>query len=139
MSQNIQHKSPDNGGEVEKKILVIDDNDEYRGLLPQYFSGKGYVVDTACCGREGVEKARLGRPDIIILDVMMPELSGVEVLRELQADDLTSAIPVLVVSGRAFDDKIKSFFGQEPNYRDFLPKTTDLAQLQRKIEECLAK
>jgi len=43
-------------------------------------------VDAACSGREGVEKARLGQPDIIILDAMMPDLAGVEVLRELQMD-----------------------------------------------------
>ena len=43
---------------MKKKLLVIDDNDEYRGLIPQYFSGKGYIVDAACGGREGVEKAR---------------------------------------------------------------------------------
>jgi len=52
---------------------------------------------------------------------------------------VTSAIPVLLVSGHAFDDKIKAFFCQEPNCRDFLPKTTDLATLHKKIEECLTK
>ena len=123
---------------MKKKLLVMDDNDEYRGFIPQYFSGKGYVVDAACCGREGVEKARLGRPDIIILDAMMPDLAGVEVLRELQLDELTCSIPVLLVSGHAFDDRIKAFFCQEPNCRDFLPKTTNLAILHEKIEECLS-
>ena len=122
---------------MKKKLLIIDDNDAYRGLIPQYFSGKGYIVDAACCGREGVEKAILGRPDIIVLDAMMPDLSGLEVLRELQMDDLTASIPVLLVSGHAFDNSIRTVFCQEPNCRDFLPKTTDLALLQRKIEECL--
>ncbi|HBB67410.1 MAG: hypothetical protein A2081_01180 [Elusimicrobia bacterium GWC2_61_19] len=124
---------------MEKKLLVIDDNDEYRGLMLQYFSGKGYIVDAVCSGRQGVEKALLGRPDIIILDAMMPRFSGVEVLRELQVDELTSSIPVLLVSGHAFDDGIKTLFCLEPNCADFLPKSADLAPLHRKIEECLSK
>lgn len=123
---------------MNKKVLIIDDNDEYRNLLPQYLTGKGCTVDTACGGKEGLDKAKTMLPDIVVLDVMMPDVSGIEVLRELQADERTRKIPVLVVSGRAFDENIKSFFAQEPNYRDFIPKTEDLASLYKKMEQLMA-
>ena len=122
---------------MKKKVLIIDDSEEFRSLLAQYLGGKGYLVEAAD-PVDCLEKTRAYRPDIVLLDVMMPGRSGIEVLRGLQADECAKNIPVLVVTGRHFDREIGTFFLQEPNCRDFMPKSADLGLLAGRIAEILS-
>jgi CheY-like chemotaxis protein len=80
------------------RVLVIDDENDSRDLMTHYLEDFGCHVETASGGEEGIRVAQLTRPDLITLDLMMPEMSGREVLRRLKSDPDTRHIPVLVVS-----------------------------------------
>ena len=120
-------------------ILMIDDDAEFAGLASLHFTGLGYQVTLAPNGKDGLLKAAALKPDIIFLDIMMPDMNGIEVLRELQAGDETSDIPVLIMSGKYFDKGMNDIFTQERNFRGFLGKPVSLAQLQQKVEAILKK
>ncbi|MDT8286848.1 MAG: response regulator [Elusimicrobiales bacterium] len=120
-------------------ILIIDDDKDFSGLAAAYFSKQGYAVEQAEGGREGLDKAASAGPDIILLDIMMPDMNGVEVLRELSSDPDTSGVPVIVLTGKYIDPGMGDMFGQERNFRGIMAKPVDLGMLQRKIEDLLAK
>ena len=115
-------------------VLIIDDNDEFRGMIADYFGELGYGIAMAMNGAEGLARAKELRPDLIICDVMMPDVGGIEVLRGLQTDEDTRAIPVLVMTGTFFDKQMSELFRQEPNCREFMSKTTELEYVQKKVE-----
>ena len=120
-------------------ILIIDDNAEFKTMISCYFTDQGYKVELADNGREGLSKAKICKPDIILLDVMMPDIGGIEVLKELQTSDETSAVPVIVITGTYFDSNMSELFRQEPNCKYFLSKTTELAEVEKKIDSILKK
>ena len=120
-------------------ILVVDDDTEFSGLVSGHFTGLGYKVILAHDGKEGLEKAAALKPDIIFLDIMMPDMNGIEVLRELRADDDTSHIPVVVMTAKFFDSSMTELFTQESNCREFLSKPVELSHLQQKTEALLKK
>jgi len=118
-------------------ILVIDDNVEFKGLIFDYLLIMGYKVLNANNGREGVKKAIEAKPDLILMDVMMPDMGGFEALKELRAEEETKNIPVFIITGSAFDTKMGDTFRQEANCREFLDKTIELSLLNKKIEAAL--
>lgn len=118
-------------------ILMIDDDVDFSGLASAHFTRLGYTMTLAHNGKDGLAKACALKPDIIFLDMMMPDMNGIEVLRELRAADETSEIPVLVLSGKFFDKEISDLFTQEKNFREFISKPVDLAFLQKKVEALL--
>ncbi len=120
-------------------ILMIDDDTEFSGLVSRHFTGLGYKVALASDGAEGLKMAVGLRPDIIFLDIAMPGMNGIEVLRELHSGDETSDIPVLIISGKYFDKGMSDLFTQEANCREFIAKPVALAILQQKVETHLKK
>lgn len=120
-------------------ILLIDDDKDFSGLAAAHFSKQGYAVTLAEGGREGLGKAASARPDIVLLDIMMPDMNGIEVLRELNSDPDTSDIPVIILTGKYIDPGMGDMFGQERNFRGVVGKPVDFGMLQRKMEELLAK
>lgn len=82
-----------------KKILVLDDEPDVVTYLVSLFEDNDYAVVSAMDGKEGLEKARAERPDLITLDISMPEKSGIRFYRELRADSDLGAIPVVIVTG----------------------------------------
>lgn len=118
-------------------ILMIDDDADFGALVSAHFTKQGYTVLVAPDGKEGLGKAPAFKPDLIFLDIMMPGLNGVEVLRELQAIDETSEVPVIVMSGKFFDQGMSDLFRQERNFREFLAKPVSLAQLELKVASLL--
>lgn len=120
-------------------ILMIDDDKDFSGLASAHFTGLGYAVTLTYDGKDGLAKAAALKPDIIFLDIMMPGLNGIEVLRELQAGDETSDIPVIILSGKYFDPAMSDLFTQERNFKAFLGKPVALATLQQKVETLLKK
>ncbi|RJP16206.1 MAG: response regulator [Candidatus Abyssobacteria bacterium SURF_5] len=82
-----------------KKILVLDDEPDVVTYLVSLFEDNDYVVVSAMDGNEGLMKARSERPDLITLDISMPEKSGIRFYREIRADDNLKGIPIVVVTG----------------------------------------
>lgn len=120
-------------------ILIIDDDADFSGLASLPFTKLGYTVAMAQNGKEGLMKASVLRPDVIFLDIMMPEMNGVEVLRELQSAEETADVPVIILSGKFLDQGMIDLFGQERNFRAFFGKPVVLEQLQKKVEALLKK
>lgn len=108
-------------GESAKLILIIDDDDGVRELLTFLVKKEGYRAECAVDGEEGYQKAERLKPDLILLDLMMPRYGGFEVLRRLQAGEL-SRIPIVVVTGRYTDRSTAEMIRQESNVVDFLEK-----------------
>jgi signal transduction histidine kinase len=91
-------------------ILVVDDNSTNLGVISEYLEEHGFEVMAALDGMDGIEKARMGEPDLILLDVMMPGMDGFETCRCLHADDATRHIPVIFMTAlNDVKDKVKGF------------------------------
>jgi DNA-binding response OmpR family regulator len=82
------------------KVLVVEDDPSVRGLLHTLLTGEGYEVATASDGLAGLVKASSAKPDLMLLDLMMPDLGGVRVLEELRGDPSLADVPVIVVTGK---------------------------------------
>ena len=90
------------------RVLVVDDHDDARELLAVIVEADGYVVTTAANGRLAVEEARRARPDIIIMDLFMPEMDGYEAARILKSDPALAAVPILAYTARSSPADIDS-------------------------------
>lgn len=105
-------------------ILVVDDDDSIRSLLQQELSDAGYIIEEASNGKEALEKIRKNRPDLIILDIMMPEINGFDVAAILKNDPETMDIPIIVLS--IVQDKAR---GYRIGVDRYLTKPIDTAAL----------
>lgn len=83
------------------RILVVDDNLKNVRLLHDVLEAQGYTVDSATSGAEGLELAWQHQPDLILMDVQMPVMSGTEAMKRLKADPRSSAVPVVAVTALA--------------------------------------
>ena len=90
---------------TQKTILVVEDEPDQIAYLDTLFKDQGFAVVTATNGREGFDKAKSSHPDLITLDISMPEESGVRMFRDLQTDSATSDIPVIIITGISHDFK----------------------------------
>jgi CheY-like chemotaxis protein len=82
-----------------KKILVVDDEPDIVTYLVSLFEDNGYIAISACDGDEGLEKIRSEKPDLITLDISMPNKSGVRLYREIKSDPEFQAVPIVIVTG----------------------------------------
>jgi CheY-like chemotaxis protein len=87
-----------------RKVLVVDDDDVARYVVRRALEDSPFELLEAAGGQQGLEKARRERPDVILLDLSMPDLSGFDVLDALEADEASRDIPVIIHSGRILDD-----------------------------------
>ncbi|HZJ61354.1 MAG TPA: GAF domain-containing protein [Chitinophagaceae bacterium] len=109
-------------------ILVVDDDDSIRSLLQQELSDAGYLIEQATNGKEALESVRKNRPDLIILDVMMPEMNGFDVAAVLKNDPQTMDIPIIVLS--IVQDRAR---GYRIGVDRYLTKPIDTAQLFKEV------
>ena len=96
--------------EAAKKVLVVDDEASVREIYRHEFLNSGYTVVVAADGEEGLLKAGEETPDIVLLDIMLPKMSGIEVLRALKENELTKKIPVLLLTNLGEETIIKEGF-----------------------------
>lgn len=115
-----------------KKILIIEDEQEMRRNIVALLRYKGYKPLAAENGRVGLEAARREKPDLILCDVMMPEVGGFEVLRALQADPKLSFIPFIFLTAKGEKDDIRS--GMNLGADDYLTKPVGNDDLVNAIE-----
>ena len=108
-------------GQNAKLVLIIDDDDGVRELLTFLVKKEGYRVECGVDGEDGFQKAEKLKPDLILLDLMMPRYGGFEVLRQLQSGGLAKS-PIIVVTGRYTDRSTADMIRQESNVVDFLEK-----------------
>ena len=119
----------------QKKILVVEDEPHIAKLVSFILEGAGYEVIQAYVGAEGIEKAQTEKPDLIVLDVMMPNLDGFQVAKMLTSDPTTKRIPIVMLSSKAqFEDKMR---GLESGAVDYITKPFEKEELLEKVKECL--
>ena len=120
-----------------ERVLVVDDEPDIVALVAYHLAKSGYTVSTATNGPEGLAVARRDKPAIIILDLMLPGLSGLEVMEELRADGATSGIAVLMLTARREEsDRIK---GLTVGADDYLTKPFSPQELVLRIGAILRR
>ena len=114
-----------------KKILIVDDSPSDRQFLLEKLSRRGYVCVTAEGGDEAIAKSKSERPDLILMDIIMPGMNGYEATRVITRDEATRHIPVIVCTGK--DQETDRLWGLRQGARDYVTKPIDLDALIEKI------
>lgn len=129
--------APRTSGGLVPLVLVVDDEPAQRTLLSYNLEAAGFRVLTACDGEEALLLAVENSPDIILLDWMLPHLSGIEVCRQLKARDETREIPVLMISARSEeDDRVR---GLEIGADDYVTKPYSVNELVARVRANLRR
>ncbi len=122
---------------MSEKILIIDDDLDTLRLVGLMLQRQGYQISAATNGQQGLDKAFEEDPDLILLDVMMPEMDGYEVTRRLRQNPSTMETPILMFTAKTqLDDKVIGF---EVGANDYLTKPTHPAELQARVKALLAR
>ena len=125
-------------GNSPKKILIVDDEPDLRTFLGAFLEDNGYDVITAVNGKECMVKAKKEQPDLITLDITMPEESGVRAFRNIQEDPQTMGIPIIIVTGVTTD--FKRFIHTRKIVKPpaaYMEKPINTSELLEKINELL--
>ena len=120
-----------------KTVLVVDDEQDILDLVRFRLEHDGYRVLTATDGQTGLTLAQAERPDLCILDVMMPKLSGLEVLAQLRADPATADTRVILLTARGQDADVDRGF--ELGARDYVTKPFSPKELCRRVQAQLSR
>jgi len=117
-------------------ILVIDDEEDFSFFLKKNLERLDcYDVITAADGKEGIKQANRKKPDLIFLDILMPGINGIEVLKTLKSDKGTAAIPVIILTGNSDDDTRKEVGALA---EDCIVKPAEIEVLRESIKKALA-
>ena len=103
-----------------RSILIVEDEKEIRDLLAHYLRKEGFRAATAPDGETGLALARTGRPDLVVLDILLPGMDGLEVLRTIRAGAETAGIPVIMLTAKG--DETDRVVGLELGADDYIPK-----------------
>jgi CheY-like chemotaxis protein len=120
-----------------KKILLVDDSSTALLLARMVLQGMAYDVVTARDGLEGLEKAIQLKPDLILLDVMMPRMDGIEACKRLRDEPSTANIPIIMVTTRGEEGIAEASYAYGCN--EFVTKPVDAAELLAKVRNCLGE
>ncbi len=122
---------------VGARLLVVDDNAGNRDVLSRRLGRQGHAVVQAAGGREALDILRQGRIDLALLDIMMPDMDGYQVLETMKADPVLAHIPVIMISALdEFESVVRSI---EMGAEDYLPKPFDPVLLRARVGACLEK
>lgn len=102
---------------AEAKVLIADDDMTLHEMYAERLRAEGFVIVSAYDGEEAIEKAYKEKPDILVLDIMMPKVNGIDVMKKLREDEQTKGIPVILLTALAQEiNKIKSMMGPKDQY-----------------------
>ncbi len=119
-----------------KKVLIVEDHADMRELLSWQVELMGFIPITAKHGREGVEKAISERPDLILMDIMMPGMDGRETTRALRANPETREIPIVAATALFRDSDLRSCV--EAGCNAYIVKPFTFQELQKKLREFIS-
>src|SRR6266404_1299590 len=118
-----------------QRILVVDDEPDLLELVRVNLTQAGFEVETAETGRQALERARRAAPDLLILDLMLPDLSGAEVCRHLRSDSSLGEIPIIMLTARA--DEVDRVVGLEIGADDYVTKPFSPRELTLRVRAAL--
>ncbi|MFH1147345.1 MAG: response regulator [Pseudomonadota bacterium] len=125
---------------MSKKILMVDDDVDFCSAVKLLLESKAYEVILAHDGKEGLEKTRTERPDLVILDVMMPKMNGYDVCVVLKADSELCRIPVILLTAvdqAMFKTTYTKQMGLMTEADDYIAKPVESAELASRVEDLL--
>jgi two-component system phosphate regulon response regulator PhoB len=122
---------------MKPRILVVDDEPEAVELIEFNLKQSGYLVTTAGDGADALKKARTQTPDLVVLDVMLPEMDGFEICKTLRQDGATSKIPIIMLTAKAAE--IDRVLGLELGADDYLTKPFSTRELLLRIKKILSR
>ena len=121
-----------------RRVVCVEDEPEMIDLIKLILSRKGFEVLGANGGEKGLELIRESLPDLVLLDLMMPEMDGWQVYQQLKADETTKDIPVIVVTAKAQNiDKVLGLHIAKVD--DYIPKPFSLQELIDRVEDVLSR
>jgi len=120
-----------------ERILFVDDEEQIRKLLSTWLARHGYEVTVANDGWEALKAVRTKAPDLVITDVNMPNMNGLELTRRLRADHRTARIPVIMLSARKQADDVLTGYAEGAD--EYIPKPVEMAVLAAKVEVLLRR
>ena len=115
------------------QILVVEDNDKNMKLFRDVLLATGYRTVEATTGAEAVELAAEHRPDLVLMDIQLPDIDGVEALSQLRADKRTASIPVLALTAQAMHGDRERFL--QAGFDGYLSKPVNVAELIKVVQE----
>ncbi|MGE3268013.1 MAG: response regulator [Chloroflexota bacterium] len=121
----------------QQKILFVDDEEQIRRLLSSFLTRRGYLVKTAVDGQEALNLLESERPDLLITDVNMPNLDGVELTRRLRANPQMNAMPIIMLSAKVQTDEILAGYAEGAD--EYVPKPVEMRILAAKVESLLRR
>jgi DNA-binding response OmpR family regulator len=122
---------------VSTRVLVVEDDRDIADLVTRYLDKAGYISTRVASGREALSAIKSKAPDLVVLDVMLPELDGLEVCRLLRADSRTAAIPVIMLTARA--EESERIVGLEIGADDYLAKPFSPNELVARVRALLRR
>jgi len=123
--------------DISGNILVVDDNESNRTLLAHQLRRQGHEITTAASGSQALKMIRESRPDLILLDLFMPDMNGFDVLREMNTDEALRAVPVIIITG--LNDKDAAVKCIEAGAFDLLIKPVNPSLLGARVIACLER
>ena len=122
---------------MRKKILIVEDNTELLELLRSYLKLAGFATTTATNGLDALKKVRAGTPDLIVLDLVLPELDGFAVCEILKKDSVTAKTPIIMLTG--LTSEFTRYAGLESGANEYVTKPANPDHLLSRIEYWLHK
>jgi DNA-binding response OmpR family regulator len=119
------------------KVLLVEDDPVILRLLEVNFDLEGFDVVSARDGQEGIDQARSAEPDLVISDIMMPNVSGLELVQTLKADPATAGIPIILLSAKAQSADLKA--GLDAGADDYVTKPFEPLELVERVQALLAR
>ena len=120
-----------------RTILIVDDEEDVLDLLQLVFETSGFEVRRAATGKSAVSSAYEQPPDVVLLDVMMPEMDGWQVLRTLKGDERTRKVPVVMLSARA--ERRDKMIGLQEGAEGYIAKPFSPAEVVREVQSFLER
>jgi len=120
---------------AQHRILVVDDDEHIQKSLSQYLEMEDFEVEVASSGQEALERAALQAFDLVLMDIMMPEMDGFEVVEILRAQEATSRVPIILLTARGQDTDVLK--GYHLGVSSYLTKPFNLDELVETIREVL--
>jgi DNA-binding response OmpR family regulator len=119
------------------RVLIVDDDPDIRALVMYRLTASGYDVIAADDGEAGLAAAREHAPDLVLVDWMMPRLTGVELCSRLRADPATAGIPVVLLTARTDDVALRG--GREAGVDEYITKPFSPRELAARVDEILSR
>lgn len=113
------------------KILIVEDDFDISNMLRIFFTGQGYQVDVAARGSDALEQCRKGLPDLVVLDIMLPDMDGYAVCKDMRTTTRTSHIPIIFLTQK--DERSDRIAGLELGADDYITKPFDIEELKLRV------